>query len=66
MVKATKTPKRPAGTFTVGRDKFSKISAVEGIKLSPRVAKDFGEFDRKGLTAEERRREISRKYGQKN
>jgi hypothetical protein len=49
--------------FKVGRRAFAKISAVEGIHLSPEMAKDFGEFDRKGLSAGERRKVIARKYG---
>jgi hypothetical protein len=64
MVKARKS--RSTGAFTVGRERFAKIAAVEGIKTSPRVDEDFQEFDRKGLSAEERRREILRKYGRKS
>ena len=62
----TKTPKRSSGgTFTIGRERFSKISAVEGIKLSRRTDETFREFDQRGLSAEERRREITRRYGRK-
>jgi hypothetical protein len=66
MVKARKTSSRSVGAYTVGRERFAKIAAVEGIKTSPRVEEDFREFDRKGLSAEERRREILRKYGRKS
>jgi hypothetical protein len=63
----TKTLTPPGKTttkgFKVGRRAFAKISAVEGIHLSPEMAKDFGEFDRKGLSADQRRKAIARKYG---
>jgi hypothetical protein len=55
-----------AGTsegFTLGRQSFAKISAVEGIKLSPEMAADFQEFDRQQLTASARRKAIRHKYG---
>jgi len=66
MAKTTKSPGRSAGAYTVGRDRFAKISEVEGIRTSRRVDEDFQEFDRKGLSPEERRREILRKYGRKS
>lgn len=50
-------------SFTLGLDSFEKISAVEGIGLSPALKRDFREFDRKGLSAEQRRRAIRAKYG---
>jgi hypothetical protein len=49
--------------FKVGRRAFEKISAVEGIHLSAEMVRDFGEFDRKGLSADARRKAIARKYG---
>lgn len=48
--------------FVIGRSGFAKISAVEGIKLTPEMRKDLQDFDRKGLSAEERRSAITRKY----
>ncbi|HEY5331194.1 MAG TPA: hypothetical protein VIJ79_15030 [Acidobacteriaceae bacterium] len=57
----TKSPKR-AGSYTLGRGGFAKISAVEGLRPSRRMESDFREFDRKGLSAEERRRELTGKY----
>ena len=63
MTKATKTPRRPSGAYTVGRDGFAKISAVEGIKASPSAEADLREFDQQGLSAAERRRALARKYG---
>jgi hypothetical protein len=65
MAKTTKTPKRRSGTFTIGRTGFAKISAVEGVKLSPEAEQDFQEFDDRGLSAAERRRTLAQKYGSK-
>ena len=48
--------------YTLGRNAFAKISAVEGICLTPEMNKDFLEFDRKGLSHDERRRAITGKY----
>jgi hypothetical protein len=50
--------KRAAGTVIVGRDRFSKISAVEGVVLSRAAKKRAAEFDRLGLGPEERVRRI--------
>ena len=46
----------------LGHGWFETISAVEGIKLSPRAQKRAAEFDRQGLSHEERRRAIIRAY----
>ena len=51
-----------AGGFVVGRARFTKISAVEGIQLTPVMEKRASEADQKGLTAEEYRRTIIRSY----
>jgi hypothetical protein len=42
----------------LGRQRFAKISAVEGIELSPAAKKRAAEFDRLGLSPEERVRAI--------
>jgi hypothetical protein len=64
MTKTIAAPNKAAAKgLKVGRHAFAKISAVEGIRLSPEMAKDFAEFDRKGLSAGERRKVIARKYG---
>ena len=55
--------KAPPRGFKVGRRAFEKISAVEGIHLSAEMVRDFDEFDRKGLSADARRKAIARKYG---
>jgi hypothetical protein len=51
-----------AGGFVVGRARFAKISAVEGIQLTKAMEKRASEAGRKGLTAEEYRRTIERSY----
>jgi hypothetical protein len=51
-----------AGGFVVGRAHFAKISAVEGIELTPVMEKRAVEADRAGLTAEEYRRSIVRSH----
>jgi hypothetical protein len=43
---------------TIGRDRFSTISAVEGVALSRAAKKRAAEFDRLGLAPEERIRRI--------
>jgi hypothetical protein len=50
--------KEAAGRATVGRDRFSKISAVEGVALSRAAKKRAAEFDRLGLAPKERIRRI--------
>lgn len=51
-----------AGGLVVGRARFAKISAVEGIHLTPAMEKRAAEAGRKGLTADEYRRTIVRSY----
>lgn len=60
--------KRPAATnsdrkFTLGRQAFAKISAVEGIELTSDMVADFKSFDEMKLTPAERRTVLARKYG---
>lgn len=63
-MKKTSARRDPAtGRFTVGYTGFGKISAVEGVRLTPEMERDLHDFDRKGLSGDERRRAISRKYG---
>jgi hypothetical protein len=42
---------------------MAAINAVEGLHLTEEMRRDFREFDRRGLSAEERRRAIAAKYG---
>ena len=55
------TPARPAG-FVLGRDRFARISAVEGVALTPDMHADLERFDRDGLSAAERRRAIQAQF----
>jgi hypothetical protein len=48
--------------FVIGRAGFTKISAVEGIRLKPAMQKRAAEAASKGLSAEEYRRVILRTY----
>lgn len=50
------------GGFVIGRARFSKISAVEGIELTQVMEKRASEASREGLTAEEYRRKIVHSY----
>ena len=54
-----------AKTLTLGLVGFAKISAVEGIRLRPSTKKMFADFDRRGLSPVERRREIFEKHAKK-
>jgi hypothetical protein len=63
--RASPNRKRNAATgigIILGRDRFAKISAVEGIELTPAMKRRAAEFDRRGLSGEERRRSIIRLY----
>jgi hypothetical protein len=48
--------------YVLGRRAFAKISAVEGIRITPEMEALFREFDRKGLSADERRETIARLF----
>jgi hypothetical protein len=54
--------KRAKG-YILGRNSFAKISAVEGIRLSPEMEARFREFDQEGLSASERRKALARAFG---
>ena len=51
--------------LTLGLEGFAWISAVEWIKLSQESLDMFAEFDRLGLSDEERRRFILEKFKKK-
>jgi hypothetical protein len=59
---SSKRLKSESRGFTLRRAQFAKISAVEGVKLSEQMLREFEEFDRHGLSAEERRRAIISGY----
>jgi len=56
----TDTPAAPG--ITLGRDRFARISAVEGIVVSPAGKQRAEEAERLGLSGPERRRRIERAY----
>jgi hypothetical protein len=63
----TKSPSsrpHPQG-LTLGLEGFAWISAVEGIKLSQESLEMFADFERRGLSCEERRRLILEKHRSK-
>jgi hypothetical protein len=56
------TKSTKVGGFVVGRAHFAKISAVEGIELTPVMEKRASEAGQKGLSADEYRRMIVRNH----
>jgi len=56
------TGKSAKAGFVIGQAGFAKISAVEGIRLKPAMKKRTAEAATKGLSAEEYRRTIVRRY----
>jgi hypothetical protein len=51
----------PAG-FVLGRARFARICAVEGIALTPDMRDILERFDREGLKAEGRRHAIVQRF----
>jgi hypothetical protein len=64
MKKRGEPPNRESAKsgMTLGRERFAKISAVEGIELTSTTRRRAADFDRRGLSGEERRRAIVRAY----
>ena len=58
-----KPSKRPSKGYVLGRGNFAKISAVDGTHTTAGMDADFLEFEKKGLSADERRAVIRKKYG---
>ena len=52
-------------SFTIGQEGITKISAVEGIRLSRAMTGAFRRFDRHGLSAADRRKAIAKAFGKK-
>ena len=61
--KAYKTPSGPNAGYVIGRRDFAKISAIERIVVSREMEAEFRSFDRARLTAPERRRILTARYG---
>jgi hypothetical protein len=57
-IRKKSSAKKRSTKVVIGRERFAKISAVEGIQPSPAMLKRIDRFDRQGLSAAERRREI--------
>lgn len=51
-----------AGNFVIGRARFSKISAVEGVVLTADMKARKSRLDRTGASAAERREAIIKAY----
>jgi hypothetical protein len=59
------TPRRPTSSsgFRIGREGFARISAIEGVRLTPAMKRDLESFERDKLPQEARRQAIRTKYG---
>jgi hypothetical protein len=51
-----------SSNFVLGRARFARICAVEGIVLTHEMRATLDRFDREGLSAEERRLAILRHF----
>jgi hypothetical protein len=58
--KVSRNPK--TGKFTIGAERFAKISAVEGIVLTKQMHTRMGEFEGKRMSAAQRREAIVRAH----
>lgn len=47
---------------TLTREEFARISAIEGVSLTAEAEAMFEDFDRRGLSDEQRRAEIIRRF----
>jgi len=59
MMKTPATTRDAKAGFTLGRNGFAKINAVECIRLSADMENCFQNFDRQGLSAGDRRKTIA-------
>jgi hypothetical protein len=59
-------PSKSQSGEIVGRVRFAKISAVEGIHLTAEMKESFAKFDRRRLPADKRRREIVERHKRKS
>jgi hypothetical protein len=51
--------------YSIGREGIEKLNQVEGIRQSAESRRMFEEFDRQGLTSEQRRRAIIARHARK-
>jgi hypothetical protein len=61
-LKKTSSKKDKAAGFVIGSGRFRKISAVEGIRYSPKMKGSTAIAKSKALTPEERRKAIIKAY----
>jgi hypothetical protein len=62
-IRSKMSPKKPTKGLVLGRVAAAKLNAVEGISLSRKALHTFAEFDRLGLSAEERRLRLWKQFG---
>ena len=62
MNDASRPRKASAKSYTLGRAGFAKISAIEGIHLTPEMEAQFLDFDRQGLSPDDRRKAIAHAF----
>jgi hypothetical protein len=60
--KKSGSSKRVSTKFVIGRERFTQISAVEGIKPTAAMKQRNARFEREGLSPAERRKEIIKAY----
>ena len=60
--RSTRATRRRKDGVILGREGFARISAVEGIELTADMRATLARFDREGLSAEERRRDILARF----
>ena len=65
MLRSRSRPSPPSRGFVLGRERFARISAVEGIALTDDMRATLERFDREGLSADERRRAILARFSTK-
>jgi hypothetical protein len=63
-MKSKKAKSSASGTYsiTLGRKRYAKIAAVEGLRLSPEMERTFARFDREGLSPAERRAYVLKQF----
>lgn len=63
MTKTLASRKAARKAYTLGRSAFAKISAVEGICLTPEMEARFRAFDKDNLPAPMRREALTAAFG---
>lgn len=61
MSNRVKSTPKPSG-FVLGRQAFARISAVEGLALTPAMQADFAELDRTQADPATRREQLRKRY----